>query len=183
MARRKSIIAVGVVAVLAAGVVAALAARGNDKPAARGDQTPPPPSTVTFDDGEWTVTTPAGWTKEDVTKNADAQKAVRYNGPEGEYFIVAIDPLGSDYTYDGLWTYSVKNGHFKVVAKQDCTGGIDQGCSSDDDRYSGYVMWKSGTTPKKVAGHTFYFMFGNATKTTVDASVFEAIVESVTVDA
>ncbi|MGH2726436.1 MAG: hypothetical protein ACRDKS_05615 [Actinomycetota bacterium] len=184
MARRKSIIAMGVVAALAAGVIAALAARGDDKQAAGGQQTPPPPpATVTFDDGEWTIVTPAGWTKENVTKTTDAEKAVRYNGPDGEYFIVAIDPLGSDYTFDGLWTYAVKNGHFKVVAKQDCTGGADQGCSTDDNRYSGYVMWKTGTQPKKVGGHVFYFMFGNATKTTVDASMIEGILESITVNA
>lgn len=183
MARRKSIIAMGVVAALAAGVIAALAARGDEKPAARGEQTPPPPATVTHDDGEWTIVTPSGWTKKDVTKDADAEKAIRYNGPDGEYFIVAIDPLGSDYTFDGLWTYKVKDGRFEVVAKQDCTGGFDQGCSTDDDRYSGYIMWKTGTEPKKVGGHVFYFMFGDATKTRVDASVFEAIVESITVDA
>ncbi len=183
MGRRNSIIAMAAVAVLAAGVIAALAASENEVPSAGGSQTPPPPATVSFDDGEWTIVTPAGWTKENVTKATDAEKAVRYHGPDGEYFIVAIDPLGSDYTYDGLWTYGVKNGRFTVVTKQDCAGGIDQGCNTDDNRYSGYVMWKTGTTPKKVGGHVWYFMFGNSTKTTVDASVFEAIVESVTVKA
>jgi hypothetical protein len=182
MTRKKSIIAAGVVVALAAGVIAALASRGNDEPRTDGKQTPPP-ARVTYDEGEWTIVTPSGWTKRDVTKDADAEKAVRYDGPDGEYFIVAIDPLGSDYTFDGLWTYKIKNGRFTVVAKQDCAGGADQGCSTDDNRYSGYILWKTGTEPKKVGGHVFYFMFGNANKTTIDGSVFEEIVESIRVEA
>lgn len=181
MGRKKLIIGLAVLAVLGGVVFAACAARGDEKPAA-GSSTPPP-STVTHDDDEWTIVTPAGWTRKDATSNADAEKAVRYEGPNGEYVIVAIDPMGSDYAVDTLWTYSAKSDRFEVVAKQDCTGTREQGCSSDDARFDGYLIWKSGTEPKKVAGHVWYFMFGNAQKTTIDADVFEEILESLRVKA
>ena len=180
MALRKSIIASAVVVAIAGILVGTLVARANEKPAA--GSTPPPPATVTFDQDEWTIETPSGWTQKDDA-NADAKKAVRYEGPDGEYFIVAIDPLGSGYSYDGLWTYGVDGNGFEVVARADCTGGIEMDCSTNDDRYSGYIMWKTGSEPRKVGGHLWYFMFGDTDSTTVDATVFEQILESITVKA
>lgn len=181
MARRKSFIAAVVVAAIASGIVAvALTANGKEKTKADGRSTPPPPS-VTYTENEWKIVTPAGWTQKEFTLDADAEKAVRYEGPNGEYFIVAIDPLGSDYTYDALWTYKVKGNGFEVSAKQDCVGTVEQGCSTDDQRFSGYVMWKTGTSPKKVGGHVWYFQFGNSKSTTIDGSVFEQILESIQV--
>jgi hypothetical protein len=181
MARRKSLIGIAVLIAALGVMFAALAARGNGLPAV-GVKTPPkPPASTTYDQGEWTIVTPAGWTHQNVTSKADARKAVRYNGPNGEYFIVAIDPRGSDYTYDALWTYAVDGNGFKVVDKRDCKGSSDQACSSADGRYDGYMMWRTGTAPVKVAGHVWYFMFGNAKAVTIDAGAFERIAESIRV--
>jgi hypothetical protein len=183
MARRKAVIGIVVLAVLVGGVFAAFAARGDRKAQAGSDSTPPPPpATVTHDEDEWSIVTPAGWTSKDHTKETDAEKAVRYQGPNGEYVIVAIDPLGSDYTVDTLWTYKVKGDRFEIVARKDCTGTVAQGCSSGDNRFDGYAMWKTGTTPKKVGGHVYYFMFGNTEKDSIDADVFEQILESLRVN-
>jgi hypothetical protein len=171
------IVALGVV--LAAGV-----ACGKSTPTGgKGSTTPPPPSTTTFTETSWTVATPAGWTREDITTKADAKKAIRYKDSSGNYFIVAIDPLGSDYRYDALWTYAVKGSGFEVVKKVECKSTTDEACSDKDTRYDGYILWKTGTNPPKVAGHTWYFVFGNATKTTIDASIFEQIATSVRVKA
>lgn len=141
------------------------------------------PVPKTWTEAEWKVTTPYGWTRQDVTTTADAKKAVRYSNTAGDYVIVAIDPLGSGYAYDTLWTYAVKGNGFEIVRKLDCSGTTDESCSSSDARFDGYALWKTGTTPQKVNGHVWYFMFGNAKSTTVDPVTFETILESITVTA
>ena len=179
MRGKKSIIAAAVVVAIAGSVFAAVAAAGNDEPTKRGNAAPPPPAPVTHDERDWTIATPAGWVRKDATSTTDAKKAVRYEGPDGEYVIVAIDPLGSDFISDTVWRYRANGDRFEIVAREDCTGTAEQGCSSDDARYDGYVMWKSGSEPKKVAGHVWYFIFGNDEKATIDAAVFEEILESI----
>jgi hypothetical protein len=162
-------------------MVVALAACGDDNPPSAGDGTPTPtPTSSTFEEAEWTIVTPAGWTKEDITATADAKKAIRYKAASGEFFIVAIDPEGSDFEYDALWRYEVTGSGFEVVSKTECKGTSDMSCKDDDARYDGYVLWKSGVaTPPPVGGHTWYFIFGDADGTTVDAALFEQIVESI----
>jgi hypothetical protein len=173
--------------VAAAGVViggvAAVAAIANHKAPAKDDGRPTVPTTRTFDEAEYSIVTPAGWTRKDVTSNADAKKAIRYEYADGSYFIVNMDPMGSDYTYDALWNYTVKGLKFEVVTKHDCAGTVDEPCSNDG-RFSGYIMWKTGTTPRKVGGNVFYFQFGNDGKASVDdTEVFELILDSITVHA
>lgn len=165
-------------------LVALLAACGSNTPATSDTSTPTPtPSEKTFDETEWTIETPNGWTREVITDKADAKKAIRYSGPNGEYFIVAIDPLGSDFAYDALWRYEVKGNGFEIVDRYECKGKNDESCREDDNRYDGYILWKSGAEPQKVGGHTWYFVFGNATSTTVDLTEFEEIVEGIEVKA
>jgi hypothetical protein len=179
MARNKKWLAlVGLVSVLAF-----LAACGdNDTPSAGGTNSPTTPAKMTFDEPEWTIETPAGWTREDVTANADAKKAIRYKASNGDYVIVHIDPLGSDFAYDALWRYSVKGSGFEIGEKYECKGTLaDEQCSDDDTRYDGFALWRSGETPQKVGGHTWYFAFGNTTTTTVDLSLYEQVLESVRV--
>jgi hypothetical protein len=145
------------------------------------DTTPSPtPSATetTFEETEWTIATPAGWIRVDATGSVDAKKAVRYTDAKGNYFIVAIDPSGSDFSPDTIWRYAPKGMAFEVVKKEPCTG--DQ-CSTTDARYDGYVMWDTSADPPKVGGHTWYFIFGNTATTAVDAALFERIVESVRV--
>lgn len=183
MARSKRTIGLGVAAALVVAAltgVAIVAVASNDTHVNRPPVTPP--TTIGFEEDEWSIATPAGWTSEEITSKADAAKAVRYSGPNGEYFIVAIDPLGSDFTLDTRWTYAPKGDGFKIVAKSDCTGGVEQGCSSNDGRFDGYLMWETGTEPKKLGGHVWYFMFGNAKSPTIDAKVFEEIVASIRVN-
>ena len=154
---------------------------GGSRPASRGTPRPSPTST-TFTEPEWTITTPAGWTKRDVTSEADAKKAIRYGAVSGEYFIVHIDPQGSDFRYDTLWRYDVKGSGFEVVDKYECKAApADESCSDDDVRYDGFVLWKTSADPPKLGGHTWYFAFGNLYDTTIDASLFEQIVESIRV--
>jgi hypothetical protein len=193
MERRKSILTIVVqviagIAALSLAVVGVAAAANvlsdgkKAKPTGAGTQTPP--ATHTFDEDGWTIVTPGGWTRSDVTAHADAEKAIRFEGSNGDYFTVAIDPLGSDYTYDALWQYSVDGNGFKVSKKFTCSASsADEACNTSDGRFSGYVMWKTGTTPHKLGGHVWYFMFGNATKTSVDGTVFEQILTSIRVDA
>ena len=159
----------------------ALAACGDDSPPSAGSTPTPSPTSTTFEEAEWTIVTPAGWTKEDVTSDADAKRAIRYKGATGEYFIVAIDPTGSDFSSDAVWRYEVKGTGFEVVEKVDCTGGADQQCSTTDARYDAWVLAKSSGTPPTVGGHTWYFIFGDTDSTTIDQAVFEQLVESVTV--
>lgn len=140
---------------------------------------PTPPAEETWTEDEWTVTTPGGWTRSDITDKADAEKAVRYRAADGRYFIVAIDPMGSDYAYDALWQYRVTGRGFEVVEKTDCAGTKDRACVDDDARFDGWVLWETGTEPVKVGGHVWYFMFGDTDGTSVDAAAFEQIVESV----
>lgn len=134
------------------------------------------PSTVTHTEDNWTIVTPVGWIRTDITKDADAKKAIRYAHADGRYVIVAIDPQGSGYESDTVWRYEVKGNRFEIVTKDDCTGG--QGCSTDDKRYDGYVFSKNTGAPPKVAGHEYYFIFGDTDSTTIDASAFETIIES-----
>ena len=167
---RKARVATAAVAVLAAGLgtVAALAATG-DAPA---DKVAVPQKQV-YREGEWTIEVPDGWTKKEWTDRSDAEKAVRYEGPDGEYFIVAIDPLGSDYLGDAVWNYRVDGNRFDVVKK------LPGAETVDDGRFDGMLIWKSGSEPVTVGGHTYYFMFGNAEKNAIDETVFDQIVESI----
>lgn len=173
--------------VAAAGVVtggvAAVAAIANHKAPAKDNGRPNAPTTRTFVEAEYSIVTPAGWTRKDVTSNADAEKAIRYEYTDGSYFIVNMDPLGSDYTYDALWNYTVEGLKFEVSSEHDCAGTVDEPCSNDG-KFSGYIMWKTGTTPNKVGGNVFYFQFGNDKEASVDdTAVFEQILESITVNA
>lgn len=163
-------------------VAAQVASLGNGKAQAADGRPTRPPTPATFDETEYSIVTPAGWTREDYTAHADAEKAVRYAHADGSYFIVAMDPLGSDFAPDTVWNYRSDGTSFEVVRKQPCTSG-DELCPDKDDRYDGYIMWETGSTPKKVGGHVFYFMFGNSEKPSVDTAVFEQIIESISVKA
>lgn len=164
------------------GAAAVAAITGHKAPAVDGGRPTTPPTTVTFNETEYSIVTPAGWTRKDVTSNADAKKAVRYEAADGSYFIVNMDPLGSDYTYNALWNYSVSGLTFTVAKKHDCANTVDEPCPNDGT-FHGYIMWKTGTTPAKVGGHVFYFQFGNSNTDSVDAAVAEQILESITVKA
>jgi hypothetical protein len=162
--------------------LATLAACGKAAAPAAGPTTPPA-TERTFEEDEWTIVTPAGWTREVVTRTVDAKKAVRYQDADGSYVTVAIDPLGSDFGYDALWRYRVTGDGFEIADRYECAGKDDESCSDDDDRYDGYALWKNGAEPPKVGGHTWYFIFGNAKTTTVEPDSFEEILESIRVTA
>jgi hypothetical protein len=183
MTRRTKLVAI--LAVAAA--LATLAACGNDESPGAGATSPSPspsPTETTFTEAEWTITTPAGWSGSVATGSVDAKKAVRYTDASGNYFIVAIDPDGSDFAPDTIWRYVVKGAGFEVVEKEDCKRGAEPPCSIDDARYDGYLMWKPvGQKAPMVAGHTWYFIFGNTTMATIDATLFEQIAESIRVKA
>jgi hypothetical protein len=176
-------IVLGTLAVAGAvfGTAAAVAAiKGHNAPAQDSSRPTPPPATVTFNESEYSIVTPNGWTRKDVTSNADAEKAIRYEAADGNYFIVNMDPLGSDFTYDALWNYSVSGLKFAVAKKHDCANTVDEPCP-DDAKFHGYIMWKTGTTP--AGGHVFYFQFGNSKTASADQAVAEQILTSITVKA
>lgn len=161
-----------------------LGACGTDSTSGAGDPTgtpTPTPTTVTHDETEWSIKTPSGWTRGDITKDADAKKAIRYSAADGNYFIVAIDPTGSGIDSDAVWRYEVAGQGFRVVERQECTGGTDAGCSAADDRYDVYLAAKSTAEPPKVAGHVWYFLFGDSTGTQIDQALFDQIIASITV--
>lgn len=164
-------------------LAAVLAACGSDDTGGAGATSPTAsPTATTFDGPSWRVTVPAGWKQEDWTSKADAKAAIRYTDDDGSYVIVAADPLGSDFVYDALWRYTVKDGKFEIVEKYSCEGKADdQACRTDDARFDAYVLaQQSGSAPPSVGGHTYYFIFGNdKTKTVTDLDVFERIIESV----
>lgn len=174
MSRKILGISVGVALALAVSLGAYAAATsdegGSPKPA-------PTPTVERFDDGEWTIETPTGWTRRVITRDADAKKAVRYDGPNGEYFIVAIDPLGSGYDGDVIYRYEVDGDRFRVVDRS------ETGADADDSRFDGSIFWKAGADPVQVGGHVWYFQFGDADSATTDTAVFETILESVRVTA
>ena len=177
MARNTKVMLALVALVTALGVLGACA-KGNTPAASGSSSTPPPPTTKTFTEKEWTLVTPAGWTSENWTSVADSKKSIRYKDASGNYFVVAIDPVGSDFSPDTIWRYRVAGTGFEIVSKEPCTA-TDGSCSNTDARFDGYVMWQSGANPPKVAGHVWYFIFGNEKKTTVDLSMFEKIIASV----
>lgn len=153
-------------------VAAALGACGADAlPKAE-----PTPSVKSWTEDDWTIETPDGWVREDITRDADASKAIRYRATDGSYVIVAIDPLGSGYAYDALWTYEPAGRRFTIVEREDCEG---KDCPTDDGRFDGYALWKTGTSPEKVRGHVWTFQFGDADGTTIDPAMFQDIIESV----
>lgn len=173
----------GIVAFLIA--LAMLAACADDETPGAGATSPTPspsPTQTTFDETEWTITTPAGWTREDATANVDAKKAIRYKDTDGDYFIVAIDPTGSDFAADEVWRYTVSGSAFEVSEKKKCEGGPEQQCSTTDARYDVYLLAQGSDIPE-VGGHTWYFIFGNTTATTIDTTAFEEIAESIRVKA
>ncbi|MFY9587397.1 MAG: hypothetical protein WAT66_08085 [Actinomycetota bacterium] len=172
------------VAILAfAAALATLAACGNDETPRAGATSPSPspsPTETTFTEAEFTITTPNGWTRADATSSVDAKKAVRYSDAAGNYFIVALDPDGSDFAPDAVWRYAVSGSRFTVARKEACQGPPP--CSTTDPRYDVYLMWEPvNQTAPKVAGHTWYFILGNTKSTTIDESLFERIVESIVV--
>ena len=181
MRSKRSFIAMAVVVAIV-GLVLGACGETNDNTGASGDPTPSPsPTVTTHDEDEWTMETPVGWTSSDATSATDGKKAVRYEGPDGQYVIVVLDPLGSDFVADTVWRYEVKGDRFEIVTKEDCTGTREQGCSSDDTRFDGYMLWKSGGDPEKVGGHSWYFIFGDTDSVTVDQPTFEQIIESIRV--
>ena len=182
MRSKRSFIAMAVV-VAVVGLV--LGACGEDDTTGAGGDptTSPAPKETTYTEDEFTIVVPAGWTRSDATSTADAKKAVRYEGPDGEYVIVALDPLGSDFVSDTVWRYEVKADRFEIAVKEDCTGTRDEGCSADDARFDGYVLTRSTGEAEKVGGHVYYFIFGNTKTATVDQAAFEQIIESLRVKA
>lgn len=181
MRSKRSFIAMAVV-VAVVGLVLGACGDSNDNTGASGDPTTSPaPTETTYTEAEFTIVVPAGWNRSDATATTDAKKAVRYEGPNGEYVIVALDPLGSDFVSDTVWRYEVKTDRFEIASKEDCTGTRDQGCSSDDTRFDGYVLTKSTGEAEKVGGHVWYFIFGNTKTATVDQASFEQIIESIRV--
>lgn len=176
--KRKALILGAAILAATAVTVAAVAVTTGEDPVAT-----PTPKPERFDEKEWVIDVPDGWQREVITPDADAKKAIRYTGPNGEYFIVAIDPLGSGLAYDALWRYKVKGDRFTIVDTYDCTSADDQDCIDDDDRFDAYILWEAGADPVKVGGHTWYFLFGNTQDAQIDADVFEGILESVRVTA
>ena len=164
-------------------VLMLLAACGTDEtPGATDTSSPSPsPTVTTFDEPEWTITIPSGWTREDWTSNADAKKAVRYKDGDGNYVIVAIDPEGSDFNPDETWRYRVQGSAFEVVSKDPCKPNPDNPCPSNDTRFDVYVVWPSGADAPKVGGHVWYFTLGNLNRTSIDTALFEQVIESLRV--
>lgn len=172
------------IAALVATLAFALVACGTDGPSATGGATPTPTAT-TYREAEWSIAVPSGWTRREVTRDADAKKAIRYEGTNGEFFIVALDPTGSDFVSDTLWRYAVKNGDsFEVVERTPCDPTTpEHSCSLEDARFDAYVIWKGESEPPVVGGHRWYFIFGNARSPTVDLAAFESVLESIRVTA
>jgi hypothetical protein len=160
-----------------------LAGCGGGTPEAGGSSPTPSPTNRTFEEDIFSITTPAGWSRDDSAVEADAVQALRFFDGSGDYFIVAIDPTGSDFGADEVWRYRIKGSGFEVVEKTKCTGGAEAQCTTNDQRYDVYLLWKSGADPEKVGGHSWYFIFGSTTKATIDQAIFEQIAESIRVRA
>jgi len=125
-----------------------------------------------IDEDDYSIEVPDDWTKKDVSKDHSAKKAIRYEGPDGEYFIVVKDALGSGLAYDAVWTYEVKGKAFTVTVVPNCSSDKDEDCTDDDEDFDGYILWKTGEDPEKVGGSIWYFQFGQAGSTTIDTALF-----------
>lgn len=150
-----------------------------DGPAPTATQSPaasPGPTTQVFDEIEYTVTLPRGWVRTGTVDGMDASKAVRYDGPSSEFFVVAMDPQGSDSRYDALWRYRWDGDSFEVVDRSRCHFD-DRYCSDGDQRFDAYVLAQDD--PPTLGGHTYYFWFGNEAAETLDESLFTTILGSV----
>lgn len=137
-----------------------------------------PPELTTLQEAEWTISLPVDFTRQDATSDTDAKKAVRYSSPDGEvYLIVALDPQGSDFAADTVWRYEVRGNAFEIVEKTPCTSGSQ--CSTNDNRFDGWVLWKSGGNPPTVGGHQWYFIFGDTVNATLDQELEAAVEQAI----
>lgn len=130
----------------------------------------------------FSIWVPPGWSGGEIDNPGigsggyDAKRVWRYEDADGRFFVVAVDPDGSDWGYDEFWHYHVKDGAFRIVdVFDDCVHGPDDPfCSRGDGRFDIFVIQQGGGSAI-VHGHAYYFMAGHANEERSDGPYREML--------
>lgn len=123
---------------------------------------------------------PEGWTGGELeTHDEDADRAFRYADDIGRYFIVNLDPAGSDFDADEVWRYRVAQDRFEVATEDRCVPGQPT-CSLGDGQQTIYAIFQDGGSAN-VGAHSYYFRFGDTSGEIGGTRVFRQILESIRV--
>ncbi len=98
-----------------------------------------------------------------------------YVDKQGNYFVVAVDPIGRGITVDALWELKASQEKYLIESKgPNCMGGPY--CSAGDGEYR--IALKDSASAQ-LNGHTYFFMAGNSQRESgVDTKVYENLIES-----
>lgn len=131
------------------------------------------------DDGTpFEIVLPQGWTGGEIDDfDDDAERSFRYQDEVGRYFIVNLDPAGSDFDADEVWSYRVDGDRFTVVSERRCIPGEPM-CSLGDGERTIYAVWDEGGSAE-AAGVRWYFRFGDEASEIGGTRVFREILESI----
>jgi len=132
------------------------------------------------DDAPFGIVLPLGWSGGEVEDfEDDAERSFRYQDEVGRYFVVNLDPMGSDFSADEVWEYGVAGDRFLVENERRCVPG-EAGCSVGDGERTIFAIWQEGGSAP-VGAHTWYFRFGDSSSEIGGTRVFREILESIRV--
>ncbi|HEX9697632.1 MAG TPA: hypothetical protein VGB64_15120 [Actinomycetota bacterium] len=127
----------------------------------------------------FTLELPDGWSGGEIGAfDDDAKRSFRYTDEAGRYFVVNIDPAGSEFDADEVWRYRVEDHERFVVTRQERCVPSEPMCSLGDGAQTIYALWDEGGSAR-VGGHAYYFRFGDEHNEIGGTRVFRQILESI----
>lgn len=162
------------------------AVRAANRPAANRPAAEPPAPEVRLSDpapepareDPFDITLPPGWKGGEVFDGGyDAERTWRYEDGDGNFFVVNIDPAGTDFDTDRIWYYAVADGGFVLDNVHRCTPGEPM-CGAGDGRLDIFGLSVTGEGSARVGDHAWYFHFGN-TRTEDATAPWQDLLESV----
>lgn len=140
-------------------------------------QTTAQPAGTAVDEEHYSITLPEGWNKVEATQSSAQAKLYTYQDKNGNYFKVAVDPVGGGFTGNATWWYKpVNDKTFEVTKEIPCDGDM---CTKNDSKYDVLVKMSDELTYAKVKGHYYSFFAGNTTKASGDNAAYKALVQAI----
>lgn len=136
----------------------------------------PPNETATED--LFSVTIPASWTKVDKKDSCrDAGgRSYYYEGSDGNFFDVCIDPMGRGTNSDVTWRLSPTSSGFSIATESPLCKAGEGLCDAGNGKFN---IFMSAQGANKLNGHDYYFFAGNTLKEAgVDQQVFRDVLAS-----
>jgi hypothetical protein len=144
-------------------------------------KTPKVPAPVADAAWPFTIDLPEGWTGgETPDHDYDAGRSWRFADDDGSFFVVNIDPAGSCFDADAVWSYGTRGANeeeFFVVEKGPMCPEGEAMCMAGDGKLD--IMGSTYHELFPVRGHVYYFHFGNTGDERAATRVFETILESI----